>query len=59
MIAIAEDWPFRKKQHVLQNDFEQVLESYSYHSLSHWIVFMQVLYLTNQSSVFGILSRIG
>ena len=29
MIAIPEDWPFWKKQLVLQNDFVQVLESYT------------------------------
>ena len=29
MIAIPEDWPFLKKQLVLQNDFMQVMESYT------------------------------
>ena len=28
MIAIPEDWPFLKKQLILQNDLMQVLESY-------------------------------
>ena len=29
MIAIPEDWPFLKKQLVLQSDLMQVLESYT------------------------------
>ena len=29
MVAIPEDWPFLKKQLILQNDFMQVLESYT------------------------------
>ena len=54
---LRKSWPFWKKQLVLQNDLEYwVTTEKSYHSLPHWMVFMQIFTLQiDKQSAFAFL----